>query len=173
LAFGKKLDVGGYGGIDVAYTRMFGRDGALMGAQGALLLDHRLSLGVAGYGWTNPQQGPADGFGNERRFETGYGGVTLRYALFTPSLPVYASVGTLIGAGAIALVSDDDDDDDEDADVFGVVQPDVTLHANLTHWMRLGVTAGYRFTSGVARNGYDEGDVNGWVVGGQIQFGSF
>jgi hypothetical protein len=89
LAFGKKLDVSGYGGIDVAYTRMFGRDGALMGAQGALLLDHRLSLGVAGYGWSNPQRGPADGFGNEQRFETGYGGVTVRYALFTPSLPVY------------------------------------------------------------------------------------
>lgn len=172
LAFGKKLDVGGYGGLDVAYTRMFGRDGALMGAQGALLLDHRLSLGVAGYGFTNPQQGPVDGFGNEQRFETGYGGVTIRYALYTPSLPVYVSVGTLVGAGAIALVSDEDHDD-EDEDVFGVVQPDVTVHANLTQWMRLGVTAGYRFTSGVARNGYDEGDVNGWVVGGQLQFGSF
>jgi len=172
LAFGEKLDVGGYGGIDVAYTRMFGRDGALMGAQGALLLDHRLSLGVAGYGWTNPQQGPADGLGNEQRFETGYGGVTVRYALYTPSLPVYVSVGTLIGAGAIALVSDDDHED-EDEDVFAVVQPDVTVHANVTTWMRLGLTAGYRFTSGVASSGYDEGDVNGWVVGGQVQFGSF
>lgn len=172
LAFGRKLDVGGYGGIDVAYTRMFGRDGALVGAQGALLLDHRLSLGVAGYGWTNPQRGPVDGFGNEQRFETGYGGVTVRYALYTPSLPVYVSVGTLIGAGAIALVSDDDHDD-EDADVFAVLQPDVSLHANLTHWMRVGVTAGYRFTSGVARAGYDEGDVDGWVVGGHVQFGRF
>ena len=34
LAFGRKLDVGGYGGIDVAYTRMFGRDGASISANG-------------------------------------------------------------------------------------------------------------------------------------------
>lgn len=174
VALSEKISVGGYGGLDVAYTRMFGRDGALVGAQGALLLDHRLSLGVAGYGWTNPQQGPSDSFGNEQRFETGYGGVTLRYALYTPSLPVYVSLGALFGAGAIALVSDDDHHPDhEDEDVFAVVQPDITVHANLTRWMRLGVTGGYRFTSGVARNGYDESDVNGWVVGGQLQFGSF
>lgn len=174
LAFGHKLEVGGYGGLDVAYTRMFGRDGAVVGAQGALLLDHRLSLGVAGYGWTNPQQGPSDAFGNEQRFETGYGGVTLRYALFTPELPVYVSLGALFGGGAIALVNEEDHEhDDEDADVFGVIQPDITLHANMTNWMRLGLTAGYRFTRGVSRNGYDESDVNGWVVGGQLQFGRF
>lgn len=172
VALSKKIHVGGYGGLDVAYTRMFGRDGALVGAQGALLLDHRLSLGVAGYGWTNPQQGPTDGFGNEQRFETGYGGVTLRYALYTPSFPVYVSLGALVGAGAIALVSDEHHDDQHE-DVFAVVQPDITLHANLTPWMRLGVTGGYRFTNGVASSGYDESDVNGWVVGGQLQFGSF
>lgn len=176
LAFGKKLAVGGYGGLDVAYTRMFGRDGALVGIQGALLLDHRLSLGLAGYGWTNPQQGPSDSFGNERQFETGYGGVTVRYSLYTPSLPVYVSLGALFGGGAIALVNEDDHDgewDDTDEDVFGVVQPDITLHANLTPWMRLGVTAGYRFTSNVASSGFDESDMNGWVLGGQLQFGSF
>jgi hypothetical protein len=81
LLFGKKLEVGGYGGLDVAYSRMFGRDGALVGAQGALLLDHRLSLGVAGYGWTNSQSAPPDAAGNPQRFETGYGGATIRYAL--------------------------------------------------------------------------------------------
>jgi hypothetical protein len=39
--------------------------------------------------------------------------------------------------------------------------------------MRLGLTAGYRFTSGVDKHGYDESDVNGVVVGGQLQFGAF
>ena len=52
LLFGKSLEIGGYGSVDVAYSRMFGEDGALVGLQGALLLDHRLSLGIAGYGWT-------------------------------------------------------------------------------------------------------------------------
>jgi hypothetical protein len=92
---------------------------------------------------------------------------------------VYISVGTLIGGGAVSVVYDDDhedfdfDDSGHDEDVFAVIQPDVTLHANLTPWLRLGLTAGYRFTRGVDRHGYDESDVNGFLVGGQVQFGRF
>jgi hypothetical protein len=175
LLFGKSLEIGGYGSVDVAYSRMFGEDGALVGLQGALLLDHRLSLGIAGYGWTNPQEAPADALGNAQRFETGYAGATIRYSLYTDDLPVYLTIGALVGGGAVALVNDDDDDFDENQaeDVFAVLQPDVTLHANLTPWLRLGLTAGYRFTSGVDRNGYDESDVNGLLIGGQVQFGRF
>lgn len=177
LLFGKSIDVGGYGGLDVMYSRMFGQDGALVGVSGAILLDHRLSLGVAGYGWTNSQPAPPDQLGNAQRFETGYGGLTVRYALYLPHAPVYVSLGALVGGGAIAQVEADQDDFDFDSDdredVFAVLQPDVTLHANLTPWMRLGVTAGYRLTSGVDRHGYDESDVNGVVLGGQVQFGKF
>jgi hypothetical protein len=177
LLFGRNLEVGGYGGMDVAYSRMFGEDGALVGFQGALVLDHRLSLGLAGYGWTNSQSGPPDALGNGQRFETGYGGATIRYSLYMDDVPVYLTVGALFGGGAVALVPDEQDDfdfdRDEESDVFAVVQPDVTLHANLTPWLRLGVTAGYRFTSGVDRNGYEESDLDGLLVGGQVQFGRF
>ena len=52
-------------------------------------------------------------------------------------------------------------------------QPAVAVHANLTKWMRLGLTAGYRLTSGVDHLGFKESDVNGLMLGGQIQFGAF
>jgi hypothetical protein len=179
LLFGKSLEVGGYASVDVLYSRMFGEDGALVGLQGALLLDHRLSLGIAGYGWTNSQPGPNDAFGGEQRFETGYGGATIRYSFYMDRLPVYFTVGALIGGGAVSLTPRDDngdfnfDDDNANNDVFAVVQPDVTLHANLTPWLRVGATAGYRFTSGVDHYGYDNRDVDGFMVGGQVQFGRF
>lgn len=177
---GRKAQIGGYGGVDVAYTRMFGQDGALVGAQGALLINHRLSLGIAGYGWTNPQRGPANALGTERRFQTGYFGGTLRYSFLQHS-PVYLTVGGLIGGGAIVLAPDEDEGDDdldddidrEDVDVYAVFQPDVTLHANLTHWMRVGLTGGYRFTAGVDRFGFSDSDANGVVVGAHVQFGRF
>lgn len=176
LLFGRDFEVGGYFSLDVAHTRMFGRDGALVGLQGALLLDHRLSVGLAGYGWTNPQPGPPDAFGNDQRFETGYGGVTLRYSLYAPGFPVYLTLGALVGGGAIVLehaAADDDFDRDANADTFAVFQPDLAIHGNLTRWLRLGLTAGYRFTSGVDRNGYEESDVDGWVLGGHVQVGRF
>jgi hypothetical protein len=52
-------------------------------------------------------------------------------------------------------------------------QPDITANANLTHWMRVGISAGYRLTSGVTRNGFGNADLNGFMLGEQLQFGSF
>lgn len=177
LLFGEGLKVGGYGGLDVAYTRMFGRDGVVVGGQGAVLINHRLALGLAGWGWSNPVDGPNAPNGERQHFDTGYGGATVRYSLYLDSLPVYVTFGTLIGAGAIDLTTRDHDEDGFESapeeDVFAVIQPDIALHANLTRWMRLGITAGYRFTSGVGQLGFTESDVDGFLVGGQLQFGSF
>ncbi|MEO8177790.1 MAG: hypothetical protein ABI895_03055 [Deltaproteobacteria bacterium] len=179
LLLGKSLDVGGYGGLDVAYSRMFGRDGVVVGGRGAILINHRLALGIAGYGWSNPLDGPNAANGDAQSFETGYGGFTAHYSFYFDQLPVYFTVGALIGAGAIDLTDQkhsegfDGFEDKAGEDVFAVVQPDVAVHANLTRWMRVGLTAGYRLASGVNRLGFDNSDVNGVMVGGQIQFGSF
>ena len=141
-----------------------------------MLINHRLALGIAGYGWSNPLDGPSALDGDAQRFETGYGGFTVRYSFYFDQLPVYLTVGALVGAGAIDLTSakhSEASDDSAGEDVFALVQPDVAVHANLTRWMRIGLTAGYRLTSGVDRLGFKESDVNGMMVGGQIQFGSF
>jgi hypothetical protein len=179
LLFGKGVDVGGYGGLDVAYTRMFGREGVVVGGQGAVLINHRLALGIAGYGWSNPLDGPNAANGDAQRFETGYGGFTAHYSLYFDRLPVYFTVGALVGAGAINLTDQEHSDsfegfdDKAGEDVFAIVQPDIAIHGNLTRWMRVGVTGSYRVTSGVNQLGFKESDVNGAMVGAQIQFGSF
>jgi len=179
LLFGKSLDVGGYGGLDMSYSRMFGRDGVVVGAQGAVLINHRLALGIAGYGWSNPLDGPSTPNGDAQRFETGYGGFTAHYSVYFDQLPIYFTVGALVGAGAIDLTDENHDngfsgfEDRPSEDVFAVFQPDIAVHANLTKWMRVGLTAGYRLTSGVDHLGFQESDVNGVMVGGQVQFGSF
>jgi hypothetical protein len=179
LLFGKSVAVGGYGGLDVAYSRMFGRDGVVAGAQGAVLINHRLALGIAGYGWSNPLDGPSAANGDAQHFETGYGGFTAHYSVYFDQLPIYFTVGALVGAGAIDLTDENHDngfdgfDDRPSEDVFAVFQPDVAVHANLTKWMRVGLTAGYRLTSGVDHLGFKESDVNGLMFGGQVQFGSF
>ena len=103
-----------------------------------------------------------------------------RLQFFFDRSPVYLTVGALVGGGAIALERDHDsgvgdvsDGDRNSHDLFAIIQPDVALNANLTHWMRVGVTAGYRFASGANRLGFDNGDLNCFMVGGQLQFGRF
>jgi hypothetical protein len=70
----------------------------------------------------------------------------------------------------------DHDDREWDAgrfDAFLFVQPEIALNTNVTRWLRLGATVGYRFTGGVNRFDLGESDFNGVVAGGNIQIGWF
>ena len=184
----KQFKLGGYGSLGGAYTRLMGRDSGLMSLEAAFLLDHRLSLGVVGYGFTRTPSGPDALDGTPQQFGAGYGGVAVRYSVFS-GLPVYGTFGLVLGAGAVGLHRDGwDDDDDWDAgwddddgnslhspriDPFLFVQPEIALNANVTRWLRLGATVGYRLTGGVGRFGLDESDVNGILAGGNNQLGWF
>lgn len=167
--------------MTVAYTHMLHRDGVLVGGQGGVLIGHRLSIGGAGYGFTRTPDGPSLPDGTSREYTTGYGGLMLRYAAYSSSFPVYASLGLVVGGGGVVLAPhhdhDDDDDDVDEDDVEGrgyfIAQPDLSLHLNPTRWLRFGLTVGYRFASSVEDFDYDAGAVGGVVVGGTIEAGSF
>ncbi len=185
LGGGRKIKVGGYASLGGAYTRFIGKDSGLVSLEGALLLDHRLSLGLVGYGFTRTPDGPDALDGDARQFGAGYGGAAFRYSVFFES-PVYVSLGVVLGAGAVNLHRDhgwDDEDSWDDGwnhhddawdsgefDAFLVAQPELAVHSNLTRWLRVGATVGYRFTGGVQRFGRD---LNGLVAGANIAFGWF
>jgi hypothetical protein len=171
---GHALKVGGYGGIGVRYARLRGDNGVLTGVEGALLLDHRLAIGVAGYSWATQQQvGPAASF-ESPYLHYGFGGLLVRYHVYVPNSPVYVSAAALVGGGAIGLTrSWDGDVYRENADIFFVCEPQLGVHVNFTRWMRAGLDAGYRIHSGVGRFGYTESDFNGISLGGNLQFGWF
>ena len=178
-----KPKLGAHGGIGVAYTHMLHRDGAVVDISGAILVDHRLSLGLAGTIFTRSPNGPSFGF-TPREYQTLYGGFLIRYAFFG-NFPLYASVGALLGGGTLALVEDfdreydhDHHDDSWDSDGsqfrgYFVAQPDISLHINATRWFRFTATGGYRFATAAHDFGYDSTAMSGAVVGGKLEFGWF
>lgn len=171
----KKLQIGGYGGPTIAYSRMLGRDGVLIGGEGGVLIDHRLTLGGAGYAFSRTPDGPPAPDGTPRNYFSGYGGFVIRYAVYA-DLPIYASLGLLLGGGALTLATHDHDHEgDENTEVRGyfVAQPDASLHVNLTRWLRISLTGGYRIASGVEAFHYQASDISGAVIGGNIQGGWF
>lgn len=186
LGRGKKVKVGAYGAFGGGYTRFLGEDSGLVSFEAALLLDHRFSIGLAGYGFSRTPRGPNAGDGTRQEFAAGYAGLAIRYSWLS-NLPIYPTFGVVLGAGALNLHRERDHydewdhgwDDDEDVwrsgrfDPFLTVQPELALNANATRWLRLGANVGYRFTGGVGRFGLDEGDLNGVVAGGTIAFGWF
>jgi len=182
----KRTRVGAYGGVGSAYTRFLHRDSTLLSVEAALLFNHRLSLGLAAYGFARLPESPEADTGRLHRFGAGYGGFVVRYSVFTQS-PVYLTFGALLGAGAVKLSPDcacgdsiswrDGRDEREwrigNYDAFVVAQPEVALDTNVTRWLRVGVNVGYRLSGGVHRFGLGASDVNGVVAGGKVQLGWF
>jgi hypothetical protein len=183
---GKKVKIGAYGAMGGAYTRFMGRDSGLVSLEGALLLDHRFSIGLVGYAFTRTPRGPNDFDGTRQEFGAGYGGIAVRYSLLS-KLPVYPTFGLVAGGGAVNLHHKYDWDDDADwgihhdddewdngsYDPFLFVQPELALNANATRWLRFGATVGYRFTGGVGRFGLNESDLNGVTAGANVSLGWF
>jgi len=162
---------GGFGGLNVRYTRVLGNDAVWVGGEGALLLNHAFSVGAGGGGIAN-EINPT----KQTRLDFGYGGLILRYHFFSSEIVNFA-VGGLIGAGSIGVHDRNLDADQVDWEEVGetvfVFEPELGLYLNVTRWMRIGLTGGYRFVSGVEKNDLSETDVRGAAGGGAVQFGWF
>lgn len=179
---GGKVFVSGYGHLDVAYTRVAGRDAALVCGGGAMILDRTLTIGLAGCGV--PTRIHSDNYGNVAhetgdRLELGYGGLEIGYHLF-PKQVYNLSLSAMVGGGGASVVnhSGEDWDDSDDShvktvDPIFVAEPRLTGYVNLTRWARVGAFVGYRFVAGVDMKNLSSGDLAGPVAGGTMQFGWF
>jgi hypothetical protein len=153
------LSFGGYAGVSFRYSRLFGQDGFVAGAEMALLFSHRLAIGVSGYGGESESD---DGL------SFGYGGVVVRYHFPFESSPFYLSLGALAAAGA---ASDGRGDNDQDSDAVFVFEPQLSGHLNVTRWLRLGVDVGYRLVAGSER--FPARDLRSPIAGFHAQLGWF
>jgi len=171
---GRHTKIGGYGALAVHYARINGQDGVLTGIEGALLLDHRLAIGFTGYGWGNQQRLPASQDPFREYMHFAYGGLLVRYHVYVPNSPVYFSAAAVVGGGMVGLTDTWNGDLRRDnTDGFFMFEPMLGVHVNFTRWMRMGVDAGYRLTSGIGKFGFAGSDFNGVSLGGNIGFGWF
>jgi hypothetical protein len=169
---------GGFGGLDVAYTRFAGIDASQICGEGAFLVDHALSIGGAGCGIAariDAQQYGSVIHAPGDRLEFGYGGLALRYHFFAREM-FNVSVGTVIGAGAVSITNRAYDDGYHDGhaksiDAVFVMEPRVIAFLNLTRWARVGVFGGYRIVTGSDTLNLPSSDLGGPTAGGTVQFG--
>jgi hypothetical protein len=178
--FGSHPKLGGFGGISVGYTRFADRDGGQFCLEGGIIIDRSLSLGAKGCGIApNVRTTSLDATANpDYRTAFGYGGAVIRYHL--PYKFFNFALGALVGAGDIATGDWDDsynhhhhDDWDGRHDLVFVVEPHASAYVNMVRWLRLGVTGGYRFVTGVDTIGLKASDVAGPTVGFEFQAGWF
>lgn len=176
----KDYSFGGFGGLNVMYARIAGTNGVMVGGEAAVIIDHALTFGGGGYGFVVPIEGAKYTGVQDDVLHFGYGGAIVRYH-FRSLRAVNIAVGTLIGAGGIAIgqkSSSPDPDTGSEFDVrkseaMFVLEPQVGVYANLTRWFRVGAMVGYRVVSGVETRNLSASDLSGISAGGGLHFGWF
>lgn len=186
--------VGGYGAVDVGYTKINDLDAVFIGARGMAVINHSLAIGLGGKGIISR---PVDDvyLNHEYAFAGGYGGVYIE-PIVGAFNPVHLSFPVLIGAGGIGYLKhwghyDDYENDvtvDEDSYAYFVFEPGVEIEFNVISWMRFALVGSYRLTSDVNlkyKNTLFEEDVyggtpiapsdflNSYNVGVVLKFGRF
>ncbi len=175
------LDIGGFGGPEIYYTTFNGQDVALAGGQGAVVLNEKVYIGFGGYGTA-----PEDEYHNAERHRyeyqsLGYGGMMFGMILKNDNI-VHFTSDVMIGAGAVIETYDDtfdsdyyDRDDRSSHDPFWFAQPMARIEVNVTSWMRIDASAGYRFVKDTneAKFGISDEDASGPVIGLAFRFGSW
>ena len=179
--------LGGYISFAMGNTSLNGHN-ALMGQMRlAARIDHSLSIGVIGTGFSDFFHG----LNYDRKanipegyyIEGGYGGIFIE-PVFAPHFPVHFSFPLMVGAGAVMLTEDtygydwNDWEYQSDRQIieiapFVIVEPGVELEINLARYVRLSAGVSYKFTNSIQLDAGKEHLMNGLSVNGGIKLGVF
>ncbi|MCP4158329.1 MAG: hypothetical protein GY757_62095 [bacterium] len=162
---------GGYGALMLKGMSINSSFGTLIGARGAWVVNKSLAIGGGGYALIG-QGDIFDGFfedSNEYRAEMAYGGLFIELIANSRKL-LHVTLGTLIGAGVVAQNDRDNDydGDRDEAEVFFVVEPEVSLMLNVSRNFRIGLNISYRHVAGVDCDWTSNSDLGG--LGGGLVF---
>jgi hypothetical protein len=185
---GGTLKHSGWGAVTTHYTRVMDQDAMLVGVRGGWLINHRLTIGLAGQGQVVPVKNAgydahliANGetLQNTSRLYMGYGGLLIEPIIAYRS-PVHVSLPLIIGAGGLGYSWNGDFQEGfnprnhrDDGQAFFVVEPGVELEFNLIPLVRLGVGASYRYTSDLDLPATPKDALRGVNAGVSLKIGRF
>ncbi len=172
-------DIKAFGGFGGPYLKLgsVGTSPALWaGGFAGWVINHSLVFGGAGFGLlSNISVEDAQGGGAEQELVAGYGGVWLEYHPGWKKM-LHFSFATLIGGGATRARDIDEPDShggDHNGDPFFVLEPVLQLNLNVVRVLRIGISAGYRYTLGVKTGSITDAEMRGATFGLYMKYGKF
>lgn len=163
----------------------------MVGGRLAWLMNNTFAVGIAGNGMLPFREVEYKNTLNqvrEARLVNGYGGLFLEY-INNPIEPIHLSAACLFGFGGIGAADKDNWDNDmyDDNDMnnnpwaaYYVIEPEIKLEANVTNFLKIGASAGYRFCETFEKSNLFESnsnlnnmEINGFTGGIHFIFGMF
>jgi len=180
-----KISHGGYGSISVGWTQIDSKDVLTLGGRAGWLIDHHVTLGVAGKAFMNSVYVDGywptnEGFNEGYYLVGGYGGFFIE-PIIAPHSPIHVSFPILIGGGGLALNENTWHDYDWeydyyepfDWDSYFVFEPGVEIELNVVEFFRIGLGASYRITSNMHMQYVPKDMMNGFNAACTFKFGKF
>lgn len=170
--FGNAKIVGAFGGPFVEYHQILGDEGVMVGGGGALQFK-QFFFGGYGIGTNFPET-----IYNADRYVVnfGHGGFWLGYTIPSHKL-FHLYLSARPGWGKIRFKYDRDDNDRDAiySDRVFVFTPEVGVEVNVTDFLRIAATGGYRLVADVDNLPaiYTNEDFRGFMGGLTFRFGSF
>lgn len=181
------IQQGVYGAISLGYTNISGKNAFIAGGSGGWLIDHRFTVGLAGYGFVsnineiNHAQPALDNFS----LAGGYGGLMLEF-IAAPFKPVHVSFPVLIGGGG-AILMDNQNHYENNSHVpystYFVLEPGIDVEINVVKFFRIALYGSYRYTNNVSIDYYSvdgtklfttpDNVLRGFNAGIKLKFGKF
>lgn len=159
--FGDIKSHGFYGAFSLKAIPIDGKDGIGIGGRFGWVINHRLVVGVAGYGFFNEQKEfpKLNQFldpNNKYNIAGGCGGFFFE-PIIAPQKPIHLSFPILIGAGGAVLMKDmfedkgtyNNQENEITTSSFFVLEPGVEVEMNVFKFLRVSVGAYYRYTSSI------------------------
>lgn len=165
------LAAGGYGASVFRLTAVDGRLAYLTGGQGAIVFEHTLTVGAAGYGLSAPTIEKTIQ-GVRTRLGLIYGGALLGITIANNRL-WHGGVNTLLGGGIASYSNSESLNSVKANTTFFVAEPQLYAELNVTRWFRIALGAGYRFSAGASMEDFDDGDLRAVIGDLALKFGNF
>lgn len=170
-AIGTRLsDYGGFVGLDMRFGNLSHEFAAFAGGEAAVLLKHRVYLGIRGNGLATDNARVSGSVPSATLpVRMGYGGLLLGYMVPTRWL-ANLSLDAMVGAGGVKAAEDDDDAEWDGVFVF---EPSATFDLRLAPVLQLGVGASYRFVGDVDVAGLRDAQLRGFSGLARVRVGWF
>jgi|GEM_PF-3334172 len=131
----------------------------MIGGRASLVFNHRLNMGVGGYGLVSPTKWKPDEDLNGEFLVFGYGGLIIEPE-FSPQNIVHVGIPVLLGAGGYGTRDSDFDNFDE-GDGFWVFEPGIEIDINVARIFQIGIGGSYRFVTDGIQDNLDLTELNG------------
>ena len=180
----KDNEIQGFGGIDGKLGDIKGDRTLFIGGYGGVIVNRSFMFGIRAYGLASQPgfEGTIPGTVEVKELKRygGYGGLLIGATVFGKEV-IHLSAPVLLGAGNLEISDDNffelqfasETDFTVERSAFFIVEPGLQLEFNITSYLRLAGGATYRWVQGLELENATDRDMSGWGGSLSLRVGRF